>query len=188
MGPLASGGVNETMNMARNNQTEEPSYQLPTDCPYSVTKVKSFRGMEGQGFNATLLKNGAKVAFVIDEGNGGCYRYEWADGFRETPESEAFAAYAKSLPPMPSTFAGMEPLDMHDDLLVSILVDRAEIEKKMRNWCKKKTVVQIGNDIGTDVYTTFKVPWTEETKPKYGVYFAQKYPGQRIRILNEEVA
>ena len=46
---------------------------------YEVRKVKSFRGMEGFGFNAELVRDGKPVALVIDEGNGGCYMFEWYD-------------------------------------------------------------------------------------------------------------
>ena len=42
---------------------------------YSVAKVKSFRGTDGYGFNADLMKDGRKIAFVIDEGCGGCLHY-----------------------------------------------------------------------------------------------------------------
>ena len=33
---------------------------------YTVNAVKSFRGIEGLGFNANLLLDGKKVAFFID--------------------------------------------------------------------------------------------------------------------------
>ena len=46
---------------------------------WSVGNVVTFMGTEGHGFNADLLLNGKKVAFVIDSGNGGCYSYQWSD-------------------------------------------------------------------------------------------------------------
>lgn len=46
---------------------------------YTVKGVKSFRGNEGYGFNATLYKDGKAIAFVYDDANGGCYSYEWKD-------------------------------------------------------------------------------------------------------------
>jgi hypothetical protein len=38
---------------------------------YTITKIKTFRGMEGYGLNATICRNGKPVAFVMDEGCGG---------------------------------------------------------------------------------------------------------------------
>lgn len=46
---------------------------------YSVTKIKTFTGMEGPGYNATLLRDGKIVALVIDDASGGPVRYEWGD-------------------------------------------------------------------------------------------------------------
>lgn len=45
----------------------------------TISGVRSFRGMEGSGFNCTLRVDGKPVAFVIDSGDGGCLRYEWGD-------------------------------------------------------------------------------------------------------------
>lgn len=54
-----------------------------------VKNVKSFVGMEGHGFNCSLYIDGKKVAFVIDEANGGEFHYQW-DGKtpRERSENE----------------------------------------------------------------------------------------------------
>lgn len=46
---------------------------------FSVNGVKSFIGTEGHGFNANLLADGKKVAFVIDSANGGCYDWHWVN-------------------------------------------------------------------------------------------------------------
>lgn len=55
---------------------------------YSVKGVKSFRGNEGYGFNATLYKDGKAIAFVYDDANGGCYSYEWKDKDAVAPLEE----------------------------------------------------------------------------------------------------
>ena len=46
---------------------------------YSVKGFKEHRGTEGYGYNATLYRDGKKIAFVIDEGNGGEVIFEWND-------------------------------------------------------------------------------------------------------------
>lgn len=38
---------------------------------YTLTKVKTFNGREGQGFNATICCNGIPVAFAFDDASGG---------------------------------------------------------------------------------------------------------------------
>jgi hypothetical protein len=46
---------------------------------YTVSGLKTFTAMEGQGFNATLLRNDVKVALVINEGTGGPTYARWLD-------------------------------------------------------------------------------------------------------------
>ena len=46
---------------------------------YTVKGVKSFRGMEGYGFNATLYNGSKRIAFVIDEGRGGGLLFRYFD-------------------------------------------------------------------------------------------------------------
>ena len=42
---------------------------------YTIKGVKTFRGREGQGFNATLCRDGKPVAHVDDAACGGCYNW-----------------------------------------------------------------------------------------------------------------
>jgi hypothetical protein len=44
---------------------------------YTLTKIKTFRGMEGQGLNATLMHNGEAIAFVLDDANGGEVHFDF---------------------------------------------------------------------------------------------------------------
>ena len=47
---------------------------------YEVKNVKGFMGEDCPGFNATLYRDGQKVATVIDSGNGGMTDFHWVDG------------------------------------------------------------------------------------------------------------
>lgn len=38
---------------------------------FSLKNVKTFEGMEGEGFNATLLYNNKEIGLIINEGSGG---------------------------------------------------------------------------------------------------------------------
>lgn len=62
--------------------------------------LKTFRGMEGHGFNATLLLNDKPVALAVDEGCGGCVWFEYEGKTPETRKANeaALKAYVESLP------------------------------------------------------------------------------------------
>ena len=49
---------------------------------YSIKSVKRFDTPDGGGFNCTLYADGKKVAYVYDEGRGGCLFYDWLIGKR----------------------------------------------------------------------------------------------------------
>ncbi len=106
---------------------------------YTVTKVRSFRGRDGYGFNTDLMKDGIKIAFVIDEGCGGCLHYEWAD----LMEKDALNKHIKTLPKVKSP-CGEMTVDI--DLFVSRLVDVYEAEKKLKRLCKTKTLFRLKTD------------------------------------------
>jgi hypothetical protein len=46
---------------------------------YEVKNVKSFKGHDGLGFNASLYRDGTKVAFVTDLASGGDIDFNWED-------------------------------------------------------------------------------------------------------------
>lgn len=70
---------------------------------FTVHGVKTFRGMEGRGYNATIKYKGKKVAEVIDDATGGELSIEWADSgyhnFGElTPLESEICDFAEGLP------------------------------------------------------------------------------------------
>ena len=67
-----------------------------------LKSVKTFRGNEGYGLNATLYVDGVKTAFVIDDANGGDIDYE----IFNNEKFELLQAYAKTLPAEPIVFNG----------------------------------------------------------------------------------
>ncbi len=46
---------------------------------YTVNGVKTFRGHDGQGYNASLLRDGKKVAFITNLADGGEIQIDWLD-------------------------------------------------------------------------------------------------------------
>lgn len=61
-------------------KTERPRPAAAPVAPSYTAKItRTFQGMEGGGFNASLFRDGKKVCTVIDDASGGCYMYEWVD-------------------------------------------------------------------------------------------------------------
>lgn len=104
----------------------------------SLVGIKSFRGREGYGLNATLLLDGVKVAEVLDEGNGGSTRYNWTDGHHDTPNEAKVHGYVREL-----GFTGDEDLDM----LVAEMADEAENAKRMKRLAKTNVLFTLPQDM-----------------------------------------
>lgn len=122
---------------------------------YSVSGVKTFMGMEGHGFNANLHEDGKKVAFVIDDANGGCYNWRWLDNSAK----ERLDAYLKADPKW-----SKETFEVADQFIGSLL-DDYESDKKLKALCKRKTVVHVKSEADID-YHTFKLKYKPELKDK----------------------
>ena len=132
---------------------------------YEVKGVKSFIGMEGYGFNATLYRKGKKVAFCIDSGDGGMVDIQWLvkspKNREEYPSEEAYKAaweryhaavkveqdlldaHLKTLEPVPCEWGDKKPLKIDEGWFVADCVTKWEREKdirKMQRQCKTKTL------------------------------------------------
>lgn len=115
---------------------------------YAVKGIKTFVGMEGHGYNATLYRDGKPVAFVIDDASGGPLQVEWKDCsapraevttrthagepwvVRMTPEERRLHEHASSLPAMecewPDPATGRPAsLEMTSELFIEGLVNDA---------------------------------------------------------------
>ena len=120
--------------MQNQSQSSTPAH------PYSVSGVKSFRGREGYGFNANLHRDGRKVAFVIDEADGGMLRFEWhgKDAATRAADEQALADYCATLAPVD---VDGHLLTMDPDSFLAVLVEDFEnakrVERSMRIALKK---------------------------------------------------
>lgn len=65
--------------------------------PYWLSDVATFPGTRGHGFSATLIRDGRKVAHVLDEGNAGPLVWTFL-GKEGNGEANALDAYAEGLP------------------------------------------------------------------------------------------
>lgn len=142
---------------------------------YTVCKVKFFRGRDGYGFNAELLKDGKKIAFVIDEGCGGCLHYEWVD----IKERDVLCEYVKTLPSLKTKFGD---ISADIDLYVSRLADDYETGKKFKRLCKTKTIFRLKSD-NEDAYRMINRHFDSAVK----VFLLKKYGESLGEIVNEKL-
>jgi hypothetical protein len=121
---------------------------------YTATKIKTFEGMEGRGYNATLLRDGKPVAEVIDDASGGGTMFHWLDRdakavvrtvnhkdepheYNGTVEEAMFVAYCLTLPKW--TYSGMTSFQS-TDMVVDGLVNAVETERRLKRQFKTKLV------------------------------------------------
>ena len=93
---------------------------------YSVRNVKCFRGMEGEGFNATFYRDGRRIAFVIDDASGGEIHIQWTDPHTRDAEEIRFLEFLKALPKERSR--GVE-YSVSPDMFIAVLVEEASNER-----------------------------------------------------------
>jgi hypothetical protein len=163
---------------------------------YTVRKVKKFMGREGHGFNAELVRDGVPVAFVLNNADGDCHRFDWYDkSGRETIDVSDYPHEAQRLA---SVFPGEAALRGHilgrtmtilgeehrltPDMFVAELIDNHEFTLVMRRRCKKSTCYRLkGQKPGE--YKAMAVVYSAET----GAALRKRYGDELEKIYNEEV-
>ena len=164
---------------------------------YKVKNVKTFMGTEGHGFNASLYRDGKKVAFIIDSAQGGCYDFQWTDWkepkvniinhkgkpytFLGTPEEKILYKLVEKLP---KTKSEIFPDGMKEtiDGFVAKIIDDFELKQKLKRACKKSYLFQIGKEIGGNEYRTIKKT-SQLTKETLISFIKKEYPNQKYKIL-----
>jgi len=158
---------------------------------YSVKNIKRFRGMEGHGYNATLCRDGKKVAFVMDSGDGGEANFEWNDRtapkvditidyfgdgrthtYQGTPEEKLFLELANS-----QTYTAYGHTGRKDG---AILIEELIETDKFRKDCKTKTLFRLASD-GEDTYQVYKERFDHEVR----AWLVRQYGDQLVEIINE---
>lgn len=162
---------------------------------YSVKNVKNFMGMDTYGFNCTLYRGKKKVAFCIDDGNGGEVMIDWGTPPRSTEDKAGWEAWraekkeeqkllADHLKTLPKVMSELFPkgLTIDEGWFVSELVNRFEKEKEVRKiqrQCSQKTLFRTKSNKDGAYYI--------QNAP-YSIHLAQairlKY-GQDVEIFNE---
>lgn len=153
---------------------------------YTLRRVKTFRGMDGQGLNAELMRDGKVVAFVLDEGCGGEMRFDWMDRTHgKSSEEDAFRYFIDcqkaKLDDVKKDEFGLTERGYFDGAAwVNRTVDDMLNAKRFQRICRTHVVYQVGAEIGTDKF------WKTKGGADMIVHIRQKYAGQKLRILNDE--
>ena len=143
-----------------------------------VSGVKTFRGREGEGFNAWLHVNGVKACFVMDEATGGEYHFEWDPKYPDLEKQ--FYAYVDTLPEKHDVELNFT-YKPNADIVVADLVNEFMNGKRFRRLCKTQTLFRVTGDPSGE-YRVIKMAWGEKVK----AYLDKKYPGKISEILNEK--
>lgn len=151
---------------------------------FTVKGIKGFRGTDGHGFNATLYADDKRVALVMDEANGGEYRYEW-DGktnAERAANEKLFKDFIAALPPEPleddaeeweKTLSPDVLCRLNMDQFIGRLVDNAENEKRLSRH-RKTLVLYVLPDQKPNTMTTCKHNGDPE---KMKALLLKKHPG-----------
>jgi len=142
-----------------------------------IKKLKTFRGMEGMGYNCEVWIDGKKAGSCTDDAHGGALRFEH-DWNKET--LARLDAYATSLPPIPfGAELGGGTYQPDADHVIAKAVDEHDFTKKAKRWIKSgKVVVRDGDEV-----FTYKAPLTDALRAKIA---KDSKPG--YAILNDDPA
>ncbi len=112
---------------------------------YTLAKVKTFRGMEGQGFSATLVRvaDKAAIAEVLDEGRGGAMRIVPAN-------AAAYAEYVAYVAPLKLSFmfdGGMVEITTEKEAaVIEDILDDLKWQKRIEKVAKAAVVYRKPGD------------------------------------------
>ena len=143
---------------------------------------------DGVCWSCDLYLDGVKAAYVMDGGFGGEIEFTWYVPSLE----QKFEEYCNTLPTdmSPDMVAAFGPNGYRKGMgsVVADFVDTLENEKKVKRWCKTKTLVRMKKDLDKEggvyeqeIFTTFKAPWNPATKAA----LIKRYGDEIVEFVNE---
>jgi hypothetical protein len=133
---------------------------------YTIKNLKTWSGMDGYGYSATIYCDGKEVGTILQEGSGAPDFYRWNSKEEEKIANE----FAKSLPE--DEYGTFEKLDTY----FAKLCDDFENTKRMKSLLKKKTLFRLKDETYENgEWRTVEMPFSE----KVHAYLDKKY-GDRL--------
>ena len=158
---------------------------------YKITKFRTFRGHDGEGFNATLSRNGKPVALVDDDAYGGNLAFEWLDNKNGREEhtildytgktvtrrmSAEEHAFYEAYKDMTYVFEYDNSVNQHSaDTIIGALIEEYELAKK----AKKKTLYKLVDQAG---WYSINVPYDARVEN----HLVKKYGEKLLTIFNRD--
>jgi len=142
---------------------------------YTLRNIKTFQGIEMQGYNVTLARDGKKVASVIDEGAGGAPFFHWDNKGCE----KEFYAFLKTLPKEKSEWDD-KLHEVSDEVFIGDLFNDTIQEKDFIKKCKTKTLYRT-SDMSNLEYGSLNMPYCPEAVS----YLREQLGDKLIEIINE---
>lgn len=130
-----------------------------------LKKYKSFKGMEGYGYNADVWINGVNCIISMDDGNGGCYRHHQNFGHKDQKLVEANIKLLNDyIEAHPRVKYGKLNLKYDMDMFMDEQINKLELERQAKKQLNARLKLQesaflVGEPNGDGYqYAKFKVP------------------------------
>jgi hypothetical protein len=147
-------------------------------------EIRNYRSCKGLGesdpFSCTLYLDGKRAAHVQNDGNGGCYRFDWmpADGrVHDGPTAKQFYAYVDALPEEDCYGTMLKP---SADMVVGRAIDAMLADKQVRGWCRTAIVFRLRGD-EPGAWRTIRAPY----RPAIAAALRAEHGAKLEEIANE---
>jgi hypothetical protein len=144
----------------------------PDNFNVELKAIKISGGEETTRFEAKLYINKKFAATVSNEGTGGCHYWYWQNRELE----DLFNQHIKYLDQQGKFEFDFEQCD---ELIDQMIADHEE-EKRLKKWCKTKTVCTT-YDLAKGEYRVFDIPYSSELKTR----LRAKFGNNLKEIVNE---
>lgn len=144
---------------------------------YGIKGLKTWATDDGGGYQCSVYRNGVKVAYIHNDGNGGPLDVDWA-----SPEERDLFREERVIGKIedPST----DHPEINDEIALAILVDEKTTLALLKRYCAKETVFTVEGD-NPGAYRTFTVPFDPAKADRYHDTINKRYPGKTHTIFNE---
>lgn len=148
-------------------------FKYPNPLNLEIKSLKTFRGMEGSGYNASVYSNGKKVFDVIDDATGGELMIDAIGEAGKKAEAELKALCAT----LPKDESYGVAIDITVDIYLDDLINEYNLQKKLARCRAKATPFRLPGD-SEDGYRTINTPDVAKAK----AFLDKKFPGGYVLL------